>query len=76
MSRNYNGAIQCPYYKKTQSPERIIICEGARLIFPDLLALKGHCGRYCANECGWRRCAIAIFLNDYYQRKEEDGWET
>lgn len=69
MSRNYRGAPQCPFY--TKALKTGIACEGGLLSFPDEAAVRDHCFAFCSNECGWRRCSIAVTLQKYYDRKEE-----
>lgn len=70
MSRNYRGAPQCPFY--TKALKTGIVCEGGLLSFPDEAAVRDHCFAFCSNECGWRRCSIAVTLQKYYDRKEDN----
>lgn len=67
-------AYQCPFFSKpahSNSDRRLgVKCEAGEILFPDQKTSDDHKANFCANECGWRRCSIAITLQRYYDRKE------
>ena len=69
MPRRYRQAYQCPFFIRGFTHG--LRCEGGELVFPDALAAQDHASAFCANECGWRRCSIAVTLERYYDRKED-----
>jgi hypothetical protein len=75
---NIYRAYQCPFffkqaYGKQQQGARGVKCEAGEILFPNFRAAEDHKTAFCANECGWRRCSIAITLLKHYEREEERG---
>lgn len=70
-------AYQCPFFigpaYASGTGKRGVRCEAGVILFPDHQTSEDHKWAFCANECGWRRCSIAITLQKYYEREEEKG---
>lgn len=67
-------AYQCPFYKdsyRNPTQKKGVVCEIGNIVFPDHQTSEDYKTSYCANECGWRQCSIAIVLQRYYYRKED-----
>ena len=68
MPRTYRPAYQCPFFIHEVTCG--VRCEGGEIVFPDAITAQDHACSFCANECSWRRCSIAVTLARYYDRKE------
>lgn len=59
----------CPFFR--WDAKRVVRCEAGRITFPDREAEKSHTKAHCASVDGWRRCSLASFLTEFYDRQEE-----
>ena len=59
---------QCPYFSSLKKRE--LQCEMAELNFPDEAAMRGFLQKFCSHHPGWRQCAIAKAMNEYYERRD------
>ena len=58
----------CPFYKR--NGQHYVKCEGGtQLIFPDEQIESEHLKLFCCDR--WRECSVAIFLNKYYERQDD-----
>lgn len=68
-----NRRWECPYVQYYGKPDGVLTlrCEGGVLVFPDYKAAAGFFDRHCSHDSGWKKCAVAGMLNQYYARKDE-----
>ena len=63
--------LECPFiianYKDKRN-ENKLTCEAGKLSFPDGESFDDYVDTYCANQCGWSKCSMAVILQRYYER--------
>ena len=64
----------CPYWHKEKQDR--ITCEGGTIRFPDKTGREDWIRRYCISQHGWADCPVAEMMETYYERKDEELWET
>ena len=62
-------AVQCPFFK--EKTKKTVVCEAAKITMPNEGACRELIKKYCSDIAGWRKCAIAHCLENYYFGKEE-----
>jgi hypothetical protein len=65
---------QCPFYKKGCKDG--ICCEIGKIFFPDDVTARYHIFAFCTNEIAWRSCSIALSLQKYYDRKDQNNGKS
>lgn len=60
----------CPYYR---FDDRLKVkCDAGTIKFPDRYAIVKFADDYCGNLPGWEKCPLAMCMNDYFDRMEEE----
>lgn len=66
--------VDCPFYQSNGRNDKrghFVKCEGGTLlVFPDKRTETEHLDLFCCDK--WKECSVAIFLNKYYERQEQD----
>ena len=65
--------VVCPFYQSNGKDDKrgnYIKCEGGTLlVFPNVQSEAEHLKLFCCDS--WRQCSVAIFLNKYYERQND-----
>lgn len=67
----WHKAWTCPFFK--WDDQKSVGCEGGKLRFPDKQSAVEYMDAYCASTSGWKSCAVAATLLNFYERQGENA---
>lgn len=61
----------CPFYigERRRKGKYVLNCEGGRITMPDAVSRRVLVYGSCAHPEAWKKCAIAVALNRYYDQQ-------